>query len=375
MRARLVGVTKSHGAQVVLEDASLEVARTPASGSSAERRRQVDGAAAARWRGGTRPWIRRHRSAKDDGRPSAAGGRARLGETLRRAPRAADGVPTAERALEHAAAALAGSARDNACGESPQALSDRYDAALSRSRSAAGTSTPARPRPARGSGCASTSTGRSRASRAAKPRACRSPRCCSPARTSAARRADERPRRAGARAARGVRRGLPGRSCSSRTTGRSSTGRCDASPRSIRARTRSSSGPAAGRTSSGAVTRPAPRRTVSSPTHRHASASSPRLLAATHAGAFARGWAGRPHGRRRPTRDHALSTKVRQAERLPSETRFPRSPSSPGSSSSSFARRAVSRHSSSGSRVPWSSRGRSVSARSSSSSTPESDLR
>ena len=42
------------------------------------------------------------------------------------------GVSTAERALEHAAAALAGSARDNACGESPQALSDRYDAALSR---------------------------------------------------------------------------------------------------------------------------------------------------------------------------------------------------------------------------------------------------
>ena len=131
-----------------------------------------------------RPWIRRHRSAKDDGRPSAAGGRRTCGETLRERLARLTGVSTAERALEHARRRWP-AARETTLCESPQALSDRYDAALSRFLALGGGDLDARAAATCApSGCASTSTGRSRASRAAKPRACRSPRCCSPARTS-----------------------------------------------------------------------------------------------------------------------------------------------------------------------------------------------
>jgi len=132
MRARLSGVTKSHGAQVVLEHASLEVgpgARIGLVGPNG-----VGKSTVLRLLAGE--------EAPDAGVVALDPPRAtvahlrqeperRPGETLRARLARLTGVAEAERELEAAAAALARGS-DNACGESPQALSDRYDAALAR---------------------------------------------------------------------------------------------------------------------------------------------------------------------------------------------------------------------------------------------------
>ncbi|HEX2302027.1 MAG TPA: ABC-F family ATP-binding cassette domain-containing protein [Gaiella sp.] len=122
MRARLVGVTKSHGAQVVLEDASLEVgprARVGLVGPNG-----VGKSTVLRLLGGETP--DRGEVAVDPPGATVAylpqETDARAGETLRARLARLTGVAAAERNLEAAAAALAAGSLDN----------DRYDAALSR---------------------------------------------------------------------------------------------------------------------------------------------------------------------------------------------------------------------------------------------------
>ena len=146
--------------------------------------------------------------------PICRGGRRTCGETLRERLARLTGVSTAERALEHAAAALAGSARDNAVvnhhKRCPTGTTRRCRAS---SRSAAGTSTPARPRPGaaravrRPRPAVHGPLGRRSRARGARRGAAR------PRGHPAARRADERPRRAGARAAEAFVEGFPVRSC------------------------------------------------------------------------------------------------------------------------------------------------------------------
>ena len=132
MRARLSGVTKFHGAQVVLENASLDVgprARIGLVGPNG-----VGKSTVLRLLAGE--------EAPDAGVVALDPPRAtvahlrqeperRLGETLRGRLARLTGVAAAERELEAAAAAFARDA-DNARGDSTQALSDRYDAALAR---------------------------------------------------------------------------------------------------------------------------------------------------------------------------------------------------------------------------------------------------
>ena len=132
MRARLSGVTKSHGAQVVLENASLEVgprARIGLVGPNG-----VGKSTVLRLLAGE--------EAPDAGVVTIDPPRATVahlpqeherlaGETLRGRLARLTGVAAAERELEAAAAALAREPGD-ARGESPHALSDRYDAALAR---------------------------------------------------------------------------------------------------------------------------------------------------------------------------------------------------------------------------------------------------
>jgi ATPase subunit of ABC transporter with duplicated ATPase domains len=122
MRARLVGVTKSHGAQVVLEDASLEVgprARVGLVGPNG-----VGKSTVLRLLAGETP--DRGEVAVDPPGATVAylpqETDARAGETLRARLARLTGVAAAERNLEAAAAALAAGSLDN----------DRYDAALSR---------------------------------------------------------------------------------------------------------------------------------------------------------------------------------------------------------------------------------------------------
>jgi ATPase subunit of ABC transporter with duplicated ATPase domains len=131
MRARLSGVTKSHGAQVVLERASLEVgprARIGLVGPNG-----VGKSTVLRLLAGE--------EAPDRGTvalepPQATVAHlpqerdARAGETLGALLARLTGVAAAELELETAAEALTGAG--NARGESPQALSDRYDRALAR---------------------------------------------------------------------------------------------------------------------------------------------------------------------------------------------------------------------------------------------------
>ncbi len=132
MRARLSGVTKSHGAQVVLENASLEVgprARIGLVGPNG-----VGKSTVLRLLAGE--------EAPDAGAVAIDPPRAtvahlpqepdrRRGETLRGRLARLTGVAAAERELEAAAAALARES-ENACVDSTQALSDRYDLALAR---------------------------------------------------------------------------------------------------------------------------------------------------------------------------------------------------------------------------------------------------
>ena len=131
MRARLAGVTKSHGAQVVLEDASLEVgprARIELVGPNGVGKstvlRLLAGEEAPRPRRGG------PRSSDPDRRPSAAGGGGAPRGDAARAPRASNRSRCRRARAQAAAAAL--STVDDARVDSTQALSDRYDLALSR---------------------------------------------------------------------------------------------------------------------------------------------------------------------------------------------------------------------------------------------------
>ena len=132
MRARLSGVSKSHGAQVVLEHASLEIgprARIGLVGPNGVGKTTVLRLLAGE-------------EAPDAGVVALDPPRAtvahlpqeherRPDETLRDRLARLTGVAAAERELEAAAAALSRGA-DNARVDSTQALSDRYDAALAR---------------------------------------------------------------------------------------------------------------------------------------------------------------------------------------------------------------------------------------------------
>jgi ATPase subunit of ABC transporter with duplicated ATPase domains len=131
VRARLVGVAKSYGAQVVLADASLDVgprARIGLVGPNGVGKSTVL-RLLAREEEPDRGLV-----SLDPPRATVAHmaqeGSAPRGETLRALLRRLTGVAAAERELESAATALAGA--HNACGDSPQALSDRYDRALRR---------------------------------------------------------------------------------------------------------------------------------------------------------------------------------------------------------------------------------------------------
>jgi ATPase subunit of ABC transporter with duplicated ATPase domains len=130
MRAQLVGVTRYHGSQVVLEGASLDVgprARIGVVGPNgvgkttllrllAGEERPDGGAVHVDPPGATVA----HLPQEPDASP---------GETLRARLARRTGVASAERELENASAALATGPRA-ACGDSPQALSDRYERAL-----------------------------------------------------------------------------------------------------------------------------------------------------------------------------------------------------------------------------------------------------
>jgi ATPase subunit of ABC transporter with duplicated ATPase domains len=133
MRARLADVTKAYGAQVVLERASLEIGprgRVGLVGPNGVGKTTVLRLLA----GEEAP--DRGAVAVDPPRATAAHlpqevGAVR-GETLRRRLARLTGVAAAERALEAAAQALAGVAVDSRRGEPHHALSDRYDDALAR---------------------------------------------------------------------------------------------------------------------------------------------------------------------------------------------------------------------------------------------------
>jgi ATPase subunit of ABC transporter with duplicated ATPase domains len=130
MRARLAGVSKSHGAHVVLEDASLEIgprARVGLVGPNG-----VGKSTILRLLAGE--------VAPDAGLVAIDPPRATVaylpqepdrlpGETLLGRLARLTGVAAAERELEASAAALG---RSDACGDSTQASSDRYDTALAR---------------------------------------------------------------------------------------------------------------------------------------------------------------------------------------------------------------------------------------------------
>ena len=132
MRAQLVGVTRSHGANVVLEEASLAVgprARIGLVGPNGVGKSTVLRLLAGEEepdRGVVRfdpPGATvAHLPQAPDALPT---------ETLRARLARRTGVAAAERELEDASAALASGAA-NARGESPQALSDRYELALAR---------------------------------------------------------------------------------------------------------------------------------------------------------------------------------------------------------------------------------------------------
>ena len=130
MRARLAGVTKSHGAQVVLENVSLEVGQGARIGLVGPN--GVGKSTVLRLLAGE--------EAPDAGLVAIDPPRATVaylpqephrlpGETLRGRLARLTGVAPAERELETAAAALGES---DARGESTPASSDRYDSALAR---------------------------------------------------------------------------------------------------------------------------------------------------------------------------------------------------------------------------------------------------
>ena len=376
MRARLAGVTKFHGAQVVLENASLDVgprARIGLVGPNG-----VGKSTVLRLLAGE--------EAPDAGVVALDPPRAtvahlrqeperRLGETLRGRLARLTGVAAAERELEAAAAAFARDA-DNARGDSTQALSDRYDAALARFLALGGGDLDARA----AATCARIGLGvdldrpfdglsggeAARASLAAVLLA----------------KADllllDEPTNDldadGARAARGVRRRLPrgDRPRLARPGVPRPDGRAHRRDRPALARG-SSSGRAAGPTTPGVATRRAvPRmRTLPMPLR-----TPPRAHDAPLDGGQRRGPRRRPRRavrRRRPRGTNALRTKVRQAEKLLERNPLPEKPFEPWEL-------RLELHSSgrlpspvAGSPARSSSGVLSVSARSTSSSSPASD--
>ncbi len=185
MRARLAGVTKSHGAQVVLEDASLEVgprARIGLVGPNG-----VGKSTVLRLLAGE--------EAPDRGvvaldpptltvahLPQEA--EALPGETLHERLARRTGVAAAERELQAAAAALSTVDDARARFDTSVVRPLRPGALAASWRSGERTSTRARHRSARSSGSEPRSTGSSRRCRAARRRGRRSPRCFSPRRTS-----------------------------------------------------------------------------------------------------------------------------------------------------------------------------------------------
>jgi ATPase subunit of ABC transporter with duplicated ATPase domains len=133
MRARLAGITKSYGAQVVLEDATFEIgprARVGLVGPNGSGKSTLLCLLA----GAESP--DRGVVAIDPPRSTVAylpqEPETRPGETLRERLARLTGVAAAERELEDAADALGRGASDHVRGDSRQASSDRYDAALAR---------------------------------------------------------------------------------------------------------------------------------------------------------------------------------------------------------------------------------------------------
>ena len=182
MRAQLVGVTRSHGAHVVLEEASLAVgprARIGLVGPNG-----VGKSTVLRLLAGEEAPDRGIVRFDPPGAtvahlPQAAGRLARR----RRFAHGSRGGPASRRPSASSRTRRPRWRRGagNARGESPQALSDRYELALARFLALGGGDLDARAGAvcARARAAASSSTGRLAGSRAARRRARRSPRCCS----------------------------------------------------------------------------------------------------------------------------------------------------------------------------------------------------
>jgi hypothetical protein len=174
MRVQLADITKSYGAQVVLEDVDLTIGPARADrSSSGRRRRQVDPAAARR-RGRARPIAARQRARRlADRRLPRAGAPASSRESPSSTRSAADGCPRRRAELEDAAGALA--RRESATSATPVRSSGS-------SRSEAATSSRERGRSAPSSGSTSTSSAPGGLS-GGEPRRSRSPRSSSRAST------------------------------------------------------------------------------------------------------------------------------------------------------------------------------------------------
>ena len=133
MRAQLVGVTRHHGSQVVLDAASLDVgpmARIRLVGPNGVGKSTVL-RLLARDEAPDRGSVRFDPPGLTVAHTSRRSRSAYRGDAFARLARQT-GVTAAEHELEASASALTATARDNARVESTQASSDRYDGALSR---------------------------------------------------------------------------------------------------------------------------------------------------------------------------------------------------------------------------------------------------
>ena len=331
MRARLAGVTKSHGAQVVLEDASLEVgprARIGLVGPNGVGKSTVLRLLAgeeAPDRGVVGP-----RSSDPDRRPSAAGAGGARRRDAPRAPRASN-RRRCRRARARGRGRCSRRRRTTLVFDSTQALSDRYDLALSRFMALGGADFDARAgvglRGARAGRRARPAVhgalGRRGGAGVARRGAAR------PGRPAPSRRADERPRRRRARAADAFVDSSGARSCvvshDRAFLDRDGTRIAEIDPRShadrrvggrlVGLRAPARRGPRRPRT---------PRSQTSQERRRELTTL---LSAATEARRRARARRAAGGADRRGT--HALRTKVRQAERLLERNPLPEKPFEP----------------------------------------------